>query len=300
MTANQNDMGRAFEFGLAVALAQQMGAQLVQDQSYTVANQSFNNCLALERQRIQIASSQASTFLLEEDSMLSNPGFLISIQPDHRGIEGDVRDILIQNNRSGIVEGISAKNRHFAIKHSRLSPHIDFGLDWFGINCSRIYFETISPIFNELQEIHDARGLWRDLTNKFERFYMPILEAFQTEMMRLFQTYGSEVASGLVGYLLGRNDFYKVIKENGNVTLISFNMNGTLGWGSRLRLPTSILRIYPKPGSQTTIIMAFDEGWQISFRIHNASELVEPSVKFDIQPVGFPQNLSRHIIHYLR
>ena len=31
-----------------------------------------------------------------------------------------------------------------------------------------------------------------------------------------------------------------------------------------------------------------DEGWQFTFRIHNASTLVEPSLKFDIQIVGMP------------
>lgn len=31
-----------------------------------------------------------------------------------------------------------------------------------------------------------------------------------------------------------------------------------------------------------------DKGWAISFRIHNASSRIEPSLKFDIQLVGIP------------
>lgn len=31
-----------------------------------------------------------------------------------------------------------------------------------------------------------------------------------------------------------------------------------------------------------------DGGWQFSFRIHNASTIVEPSLKFDIQIIGMP------------
>jgi hypothetical protein len=34
-----------------------------------------------------------------------------------------------------------------------------------------------------------------------------------------------------------------------------------------------------------------DNGWAISFRIHNASKLVETSLKFDIQLLGQPANL---------
>jgi hypothetical protein len=43
--------------------------------------------------------------------------------------------------------------------------------------------------------------------------------------------------------------------------------------------------------------MYFDKGWQISFRIHNASTMVEPSLKFDINIVGLPSNLSRQVIN---
>jgi hypothetical protein len=34
-----------------------------------------------------------------------------------------------------------------------------------------------------------------------------------------------------------------------------------------------------------------DNGWQISFRIHNASSKVENSLKFDIQLTGQPTDL---------
>lgn len=43
-----------------------------------------------------------------------------------------------------------------------------------------------------------------------------------------------------------------------------------------------------KPKSKTTVIMSFDNGWQFSFRIHNAKDTVEPSLKFDVQIVGMP------------
>ena len=127
---------------------------------------------------------------------------------------------------------------------------------------------------------------------------MPILQAFQSEMQNLFNTKPQEVAKGLVKYLLGKYDYYKVIKENGTVSIMSFNIDGTLKWGSKIPLPTSIINISQKPKSETTLFMYFDKGWQISFRIHNASTMVEPSLKFDINIVGLPSTLSRQVINY--
>ncbi|WP_374110347.1 HaeIII family restriction endonuclease [uncultured Streptococcus sp.] len=40
-----------------------------------------------------------------------------------------------------------------------------------------------------------------------------------------------------------------------------------------------------------------DNGWTISFRIHNASSRIEPSLKFDIQLIGFPSAIT-NIEHY--
>ena len=34
--------------------------------------------------------------------------------------------------------------------------------------------------------------------------------------------------------------------------------------------------------------MCFDNGWQFSFRVHNAEKHVTPSLKFDIQIEGMP------------
>jgi hypothetical protein len=34
-----------------------------------------------------------------------------------------------------------------------------------------------------------------------------------------------------------------------------------------------------------------DNGWQLSFRIHNASTKVEPSLKFDVQFIGMPTSV---------
>lgn len=108
----------------------------------------------------------------------------------------------------------------------------------------------------------------------------------------------------LVEYLLSKYDFYKVISlDNKRITTIqSFNMYGTLNQPSKIQkpslrvptmeLPTTLLYVNFKPDSKTTVIMSFDNGWQFSFRIHNAKDTVEPSLKFDIQIIGMPPEVN--------
>lgn len=299
MSFSQNDMGRAFEYGIVIAMSNIIPAKIVENTQLENSKRCFESCSDIEKPKIVKASSEATAFLVAHDREFSDArGFTIQIQTDQMGGQGDVRDIIIRNQSTGKETGISAKNRHFAIKHSRLSEQIDFGDEWFGVPCSDEYFQTIVPVFRELRTLHRQGEKWRNIPDKKQRFYMPILQAFESEMRRLFSQDLQKSAHGLIEYLLGRHDYYKVIKENGQVSILSFNIYNTLGWGSRLSLPGNLIQISLKPRSKTTLFMTFDKGWQISFRIHNASSVVEPSLKFDIQPVGFPSTMSRNIIDY--
>ena len=104
----------------------------------------------------------------------------------------------------------------------------------------------------------------------------------------------------MVEYLLGEFDFYKIISiDSRKITQIqTYNLHGTLNQASRTIkpkievpvacLPTRIVSLDFKPDSTNTVELYMDGGWQFSFRIHNASTLVEPSLKFDIQIIGMP------------
>lgn len=56
----------------------------------------------------------------------------------------------------------------------------------------------------------------------------------------------------------------------------------------RLNYPTRIVEFEFKKGSETTLNMIMDEGWEVSFRIHSADKTVESSLKFDITLIGNP------------
>lgn len=298
MSPSQNDMGRAFEYAIAISIHSYLPATIVESIQMQKAGQCFEVCPPNEQQNMVKAASEAVAFLVAHDDRLSEHNCSVALQSDQMGTLGDVRDVIVHNDELDQDIGISAKNRHWALKHSRLSVHIDFGSEWFGIHCSDNYFHQVTPIFMELNDKKHHGIKWKDIPNKKQLYYMPILQAFQTEMQSLFDTKPNEVAKGLVKYLLGKYDYYKVIKENGEVSMTSFNIDGTLKWGSKIPFPTQIVDISQKPKSETTLLIYFDKGWQVSFRIHNASTFVEPSLKFDINIVGLPGSVARNEIVY--
>jgi len=295
---SRNNSGRAFEYGIAVSFSEYLPAPIQETPQIKKAKECFELSNEKEQKKIVKAASEVAAFLVAHDRRLTEKGCTISLQSDQMGQQGDVRDIIIRNSKLNKEIGISAKNRHFAIKHPRLSEQGDFGFDWFGIHCSAQYFQQITPIFRELNSRKKRGETWNEIPDKKQRFYMPILQAFIAEMDRLKTAQPVKVARGLVQYLIGKFDYYKITKENGNVSMTSFNTNGTLGWGSKLPLPTRIAEIALKLKSYTTIEIIFDQGWHISFRIHSAKTLVEPSLKFDVNIIGLPRVMSSHTIPF--
>ena len=107
----------------------------------------------------------------------------------------------------------------------------------------------------------------------------------------------------MLKYLLGKFDFYKVISiDNKKVTRVqSYNLYGTLNQDGVhekrkieipiIILPTRIVSLDFKPNSLTTLELYLNNGWQFTFRIHNAEKEVKPSLKFDIQIVGMPTSI---------
>ena len=144
---------------------------------------------------------------------------------------------------------------------------------------------------------------WSEVKDKEEKVYMPILNAYVKELKKLEDSHPIIVPQNFLGYLLGNNDYYKVIsKDSKKITQISvFNLHGTLNKSSgkikpqtvvpKLILPTKFYDISYKKNSKNTVIATCDNGWTISMRIHNASTLVEPILKFDVNLTGIPHSL---------
>lgn len=309
MSSKSNDQGRAYEYITLLTLHSEISkirrAEIVKNSSLEAVRNAWDN---MSRSMQSLMSMSAHSFVPDifnlEPLILEDDGDVVEllIQKDKNGEDGDVRDILIA--RSGIKWeiGLSMKHNHFAVKHSRLSHKIDFGDKWYGVPCSDSYWQSVLPIFDYLQEQKREGKAWFELTDKSERVYVPLLKAFMEEL-RLTYADHKELPQKMVEYLLGEFDFYKVVSiDNQRVTQINtFNLHGTLNKNGkrnkagttipRVLLPTRIVSLDFKPGSDNTIELYLDGGWQFSFRIHNASTMVESSLKFDIQIIGMPTTI---------
>lgn len=133
MSISQTESGKAWEYGLAFRCARMFKqASIINNSSRNLAQTYYNALPHVERQKI----NQAATFFCERDTRLVYAR-RITIQNDIKGRKGDVRDLIIETESDFI--GISAKNRHSALKHPRLSDTIDFGDIWYNIPCSKKY-----------------------------------------------------------------------------------------------------------------------------------------------------------------
>lgn len=189
---------------------------------------------------------------------------------------------------------------------------IDFGESWLSKNCSSVYFDEIKLVFNWIaeQKAVNPETTWADLgEEKAEIVYKPLLNAFRKEMLRLAGEY-PEVPQKLLSYLIGCKPFYKIIKDDKNNLVIvkAFNLSGELNKTvngikpkaktEKIKFPKRIIELEYKENSDNTLMMVLDEGWQVSFRIHNANTLLENSLKFDIQLIGNPPVLfTQHLFN---
>ena len=294
---SQTASGKGFEYALAAKVSAAFGIDILGEAQ--VAARNAYHSLTEDQQSERSSAAQAALHFLSqrERRLVTGNVTAVNMQPDSAARQGDVRDLVV-TTADGSEIGISAKNRNTAIRNSRLSHRIDFGREWFGTQCSAGYHQAKQPIFDFLEPLENQAAYWRDLPEKSERVYLPLMRAFIDETIRIFESNPDLSARSMMRYMLGTRDYYKVFKQNGDVSVQSFNLDNTLTWGRKLAMPTRLIELSMKPGSQNTAFMYLDAGWQLSFRIHNARSIVERSLKFDIQIIGQPPQLNQHFIQY--
>ncbi len=310
MSELSNNRGRAYEYSTVTVLAEEIGkirpVEIEYNSAYDAARRAWD-AMPDNFQHILLESAYAAVSAIFDMEPLiteadGNDIVRLKIQTDDEGKRGDVRDILIIRRDIKWEIGLSLKHNHFAVKHSRLARTLDFGKTWFGVPCSEQYWADIKSVFDELAIMKEQGKKWREIEGKDRRIYIPLLRAFINEIRRS-NTFYKELPQKMVEYLLGEFDFYKVISIDGRrITRVqTYNLHGTLNLPSRkikpkifvplASLPTRIVELDFKPGSSNTVEMYMDGGWQFGFRIHNASTMVETSLKFDIQLIGMPVSI---------
>ena len=310
MSAKCNDQGRAFEYACIIKLKENIKnyrSVIIDNESVKAAKRAWHTQSQSSQQKYLCAADAfIDTLFSAEPLILECDGdddiVVISINKDSDAENGDVRDIIISRKSIRWDIGLSMKHNHFAAKHSRLSPTIDFGLKWYNTPCANSYWNAVNPIFDLLKDLRNKRTAWHDMSNKEDAVYFPIVNAFIKELNRAYNS-DSTITARLISYLLGVRDFYKVvaIDKNQITEFQSFNFQGELNKNGKKTkatllipkadLPTEIISLRFKPSSKSTAELYLNNGWSLSFRIHNASSIVEPSLKFDIQFLGVPANI---------
>ena len=281
--------GKAFEYSLAYQYYESLKTrgihvELVENSALEVARNFYNSFSSEKKEEFCIAARQTIDTMLKIE-----PGLYT------QGNKSDKLMIALQTWEIGF----SAKNNNDAVKHSRLSRILDFGREWLGCPCSAQYWDEIRPIFTFLgeHEGHTFNSLGED---KITKVYKPLLAAFKNELIRIYKN-NERIPEKLIRYLIGNYSFYKIIKDDSHNMVIvkAFNINNELNKTVNgvkaqyktppISLPSRIVEFDFKIGAEdNTLDMILDEGWEISFRIHNASSRIEQSLKFDIRLLGNP------------
>ena len=309
MSKESNNQGRAYEFAWIKILEKELNSKtnlkVIHNSSYEVNKRAWDLMDSQTKSTYKTSAEAAVRTILElEPRLEENDGkeLTLEFQKDDKGTKGDVRDIVIKKDTIEWEIGLSIKHNHEAVKHSRLSRKLDFGNEWFDMPCSQNYWNDVKPIFDFLSEEKRKGTLWRELENKEDDVYVPILTAFMDEIKRSYAN-EPDVPQKMVEYLIGVKDYHKVVsKDSHQVTLIhTFNMHGTLNKPSKVKisaitvptveLPTRLVALDFKKDNKTTVEMYLDNGWELSFRIHNAEKVLAPTLKFDVQFMGMPPTI---------
>lgn len=141
----------------------------------------------------------------------------------------------------------------------------NWGNEWFGISCSDAYMQKICTIFENYRN-----------TNNKGVLYKLYLTEFKGEFKNISCR---EIFLGLLKLIIPEDD-----SSLARIVYAKIKI-------PRIKLPTRIIEFAFKENSKTTLILTMNNGWSISFRIHNASTKVEPSLKFDIQLKSKPEDI---------
>jgi hypothetical protein len=287
--------GKAFEFAVTNMLQHITGLPVAESDAYQNARTCYHEINDSLRTRFDRAAHLSCNHIIakESENISRIQPIEIQISADISGQDGDVRDVIITGGAGEI--GFSCKTNHDAFKHSRLSGSLDFvnrwGLDPAG--SSETYWQRIRPVFDELRTIRTSSGgtaEWRFEEDVPKRFYWPVLDAFEEELLRLTHISSdsaSVVSRNLISYIIGTKDFYKIICRPKHVEILGFNLNKTLAV-HHTKSPDHVIGIDQLDGGQYSKTIRFNRGFTFNLRIHNASSKIEPSLKFDIRAISLP------------
>ncbi len=312
MATKQNETGKAFEFaclkeiaGKATSLG--IHVTIIEDATYHQGKSNYSQLPPESQSNYTQGARAALQFIFDCEPYLYDKVLAtdleLSMQPDGRGQQGDVRDLLFLRWESSKQKkrwecGISCKHNHAAVKHQRVgfSPDSDFIRNWCpSFTCSKGWRDVADHFF----KITSQKKPWNDLfTSRLDELYRPVIDAVYAELMEHKEN--AVFVEELFSFLLGTIDFYKVMAfERERLTQVSvFNFNGTLNRKTAKLKAIRQLKKTPVPKRilaiakvDSILTIHFDFGWSVRMRIHTAESISTPSLKFDSQLQGIPVEL---------
>lgn len=295
MGISQAVSGRAFEFALLQVLHNKLDngqkIKIKKDGQYDQIKAAYGEVGRVKSTvEYDNAAKEAVIFLTDrEPKLLEGKNLLdeiiLSRQSDNAGKTGDVRDILIQRKSQGWEIGISGKWNNESVKSPRLSSHKCFGEAWLGLPCSGEYLPRMREIFKDNKG--DKRK-WEDVPEeeKMNKYYRPVAKEFVRELKFLMER-DKTIASKFAEYVIGKQDFYKIIGKKNQVVVEGYNFRNTLQV-KPTKLPDDIMKIsyLPDTGRKPaglTIVIACNKGWQFHGRIHIKDTRVAESKSLGIE-----------------
>lgn len=152
--SKQMTTGKSFEYALLVQFEEKLkdktNVQVIKNSAFEIAKGCFENVNSTEQSEYLLSASFAVNFLMDIEPRLSNDIgktdiLQLEILSDNFGKSGDVRDVLAIRLLQKWEIGVSAKNNHHAVKHSRLSANIDFGAKWLDFQLQKaVYYNALA------------------------------------------------------------------------------------------------------------------------------------------------------------
>lgn len=293
MTENVSDQhGRAFEYAITCQLSQIHGAVLtiraMEDQERDAAR--FGQ-LPQELAEHFTAGAQC---IANHIHCLLPPGTDIeNVQidrlPDTAGTaaESNVTDIQL-GFRNHIHLNLSIKNNHFALKHQRppsLMQQLGFAKNSLedieyrtGLNqVYAIFYQRARALSPDAVNFRDLTAIQPDFIDT--NLYAPVCDYVIRQLTERLVT--PETCRHFFSFLVGETDFTKIILLRSHIEVMRFNA---------IPMPTECT-VQHLANTNNYILLFFDNGWQMSLRLHTASSVMgdsTPSLKFDTQGRDLP------------
>lgn len=148
----------------------------------------------------------------------------------------------------------------------------DFGEKLYDIPCSDTYWKTVVPIFEKLEKFQSSS--WKDLKDKEETIYTPLIEAFLKELKVAFSK------KGTVEKFFTSLEIKKMYKKE--LTTLGVPIE----FISHLQYPTRFVD-YVTFLDKGFFDLFFDR-WSLRFTIQHVFVNVRPCLKLKVSLVGVP------------